>query len=57
MVDMIEDITYRDQSMSMPPNLEARVFLPGTSIASRHRRLVDQLIVLFPTHHNVNINF
>jgi len=30
MVDVIEDITYRDQSMAMPASLEARVFLPGT---------------------------
>jgi len=35
MTDVIEDITYRDQSMPMPASLEARVFLPGLS---RHRR-------------------
>ena len=31
MVDVIEDITYREQSMPMPASLEARVFLPGVS--------------------------
>ena len=35
MADMIEDITYREQSMPMPSSLEARVFLPGLS---SHRR-------------------
>jgi len=29
MADLIEDIIYRDQSVSMPASLEARSFLPG----------------------------
>ena len=40
-VDAIEDIIYRDQSMPMPASFEARVFLPG---APRHRRSIVRSI-------------
>lgn len=36
MVDVIEDIIYREQSMPMPASLEARVFLPGLRHESRY---------------------
>jgi len=52
MADVIEDITYRDQSMPMPASLEARVFLPGSS--ARRGRLQSTSIAFYFRQHGAH---